>query len=357
LALVLGLLVLALVRGSLSIALEGFLDMALGGFGDWPRFLSTGRLSFLLRPWGETAVKASLLTLTGLSVAVAFRAGLFNIGAQGQLIWGALVAAVLGTHGPFPSVVHPILAILGAAAAGAVYGFLPALLKARRGINEVISCIMLNWIAVSLVEGWLVPGPLAAAPRGGVSRAGTEEIFPSAALPRLFGELSRLHVGLPLTLLLMVGVWIWLERRVRGWEVGVVGLSPEVAHSVGIPVHARQGQAMAVAGALAGIAGALVVLGTEGKYPASLPAPYGFDGIAIAMVGQAHPLGVTLAALFFGALRAGGARMQLHGIHPSFPEVLQGLALLFAALPSTLIALRRRQKPASTQGGEEPARA
>jgi simple sugar transport system permease protein len=113
---------------------------------------------------------------------------------------------------------------------------------------------------------------------------------------------------------------------------------------------------MAVAGALAGVAGALVVLGTEGKYPAALPAPYGFDGIAIAMVGQAHPLGVALAALFFGALRAGGARMQLHGIHPSFPEVLQGLALLFAALPTTWVALRRVRRPVSSPGSE-PARA
>jgi simple sugar transport system permease protein len=295
-------------------------------------------------------VKGSLLMLTGLSVLVAFRAGLFNIGAQGQLVWGALAAAWIGAQGPFPPVLHSALALFGAALVGAIYGYLPALLKSRRGVHEVISCIMLNWIAVSLVEGWLVPGPLAGGHGLGVSQAGTAEIFLSARLPRLFGELSRLHAGFLVSLAVLAGVAIWLARTRGGWETAVVGAAPEVAHGVGISVAGRQGEAMAIAGALAGLAGAMVVLGTEGKYPATLPAPYGFDGIAMAMVGQAQPLGVLAASFFFGALRAGGSRMQVVGIRPSFPEVLQGLALLFAALPLANRAVRRLrvEKPSAT---------
>lgn len=325
------------------IAGQAYAQMIWGGLGDLPAFLEGGNWSLLARPLGESAAKAALLTLTGLSVAVAFAAGLFNIGAQGQMLVGAICAAVLGAHLPLPPGLHPAACILAAALAGGLYGLLPAVLKLRRGVHEVISTIMLNWVAVSLIENWLVTGPLRA-----TATSGTDEILETAQLPRLLGGISRLHLGFPLAMLIAFGVWLWLLRTRFGFETRAIGLGPEAARASGIPVHARMYQAMGLSGALAGAAGAFLVLGTEYKFPATLGAPYGFDGIAISLIGQNHPLGVALSAIVFGILRAGGTRMQLLGVHKSFPELIQGLALLFVAgkLIWELVIVRLRRKPA-----------
>ena len=331
LALLVCFIAIAVSRSDLSIAANAYLQMLWGGLGDVPGFLGTGNWSLLTRAWGESAAKAALLTFTGLAVSVAFCVGLFNIGAQGQMTMGAIVAAVIGAKVALPAGLHPAVAIAGAAGAGALYALLPAVLKVRRGVHEVISTIMLNWVAVSLVENWLVVGPLRATASGDLSRSGTDEILPTAELPRLLGSLSRLNAGFPLAVLSAVGVWFWLSRTSNGFEARAVGLGMEAARTAGIDVRARVYQTMAFSGALAGIAGAVWVLGTEYKFPATLGAPYGFDGIAISLIGQNHPLGVGAAAIFFGALRAGGTRMQLLGVHKSFPELIQGLAMLFVA--------------------------
>jgi general nucleoside transport system permease protein len=339
---------IALTRDA-GTATGAYLEMLRGGLGDWPMYLDGGRLAVLTRPLGEAALKASLLLLTGLSVAVAFKAGLFNIGAQGQMLVGALAAAVVGASVRLPGLLHVPAALLAACLAGAAWALVAAVLKLARGVHEVISTIMLNWVAVSLVDNWLVVGPLRASTGSGLSTTGTAEILPSAQLPRLLGELSRLHLGFPLALAVALGVWVWLARLRTGFEVRAVGLGPEAARAAGIPVARRTAEAMGVAGALAGLAGAVLVLGTELKYPGSLGAPYGFDGIAMALIGGNHPLGVALSALFFGALRAGGTRMQLLGVHKSFPELIQGLALLFVAGRMVwLTLLRRRLAPVAS---------
>jgi simple sugar transport system permease protein len=319
------------ISRSISVASEAYQQMTWGGLGDLPAFLRDGSWALLTRPWGESASKAALLAFTGLSVSVAFCVGLFNIGAQGQLTLGAISAAVLGAYLPLPPAIHPAVCLIGSAVAGSAYALLPTWLKLRRGVHEVISTIMLNWVAVSLVENWLVVGPLRASASGDLSRSGTQEILATAELPRLLGQLSRLNAGLPLAVAAMFAVWLWLSRSGNGFEVRAVGLGTAAAQTAGIPVHQRTYQAMAVAGALAGIAGGIWVLGTEHKFPATVGSPYGFDGIAIALIGQNHPLGIGAAALFFGILRAGGTRMQLLGVHKSFPELIQGLALLFIA--------------------------
>ncbi len=319
-----------LTRG-FDTAAEAFLAMLYGAFGDWPRYLETGNAAAVLRPLGESATKAAILTFTGLSVAVAFRVGLFNIGAQGQLVVGALTAAVLGAQVQLPAVLHLPLCLAGAALAGALWALLPAWLKLRRGVHEVISTIMLNWVAVSLVDNWLVTGPLRASAAGSNSISGTDEILPTAALPRLLPESSRLHLGIVLAALAAVVTWLFLTRFVRGFEWKVIGLSPEAARAAGVGVSRGLFSAMLLAGAFAGLGGAVLILGTEYKYPAALGAPWGFDGIAMALIGQGHPLGVLGTSTFFGGLRAGGTRMQLFGVHRSFPELMQGLALLFIA--------------------------
>ncbi|NOK37064.1 ABC transporter permease [Corallococcus exercitus] len=342
-------LTIALTRDA-DTATRAYLQMLWGGVGNWPAFLDGGSGTAVLRPLGEAAMKAALLTLTGLSVAVAFKVGLFNIGAQGQMIWGALAAALVGAHVSLPGVLHVPLALLAAAVAGAAWSSIAGVLKLKRGVHEVISTIMLNWVAVSLVDNWLVIGPLRAVAEGASSITGTAEILPSAQLPRLLGDSSRLNLGFPLALAAALGVWVWLSRTRSGYETRAVGLTPEAARAAGIPTLRRAGGAMALAGALAGLAGAVLVLGTEGRYPGSLGAPYGFDGIAIALIGNNHPLGAALAAAVFGVLRAGGTRMQLLGVHKSFPELIQGFALLFVAGRMVWLALlERRQKRAQAQ--------
>ncbi|WP_223636619.1 ABC transporter permease [Corallococcus sp. EGB] len=335
----------------LDTATRAYLQMLWGGVGNWPAFLDGGSSTAVLRPLGEAAMKAALLTLTGLSVAVAFKVGLFNIGAQGQMIWGALAAALVGAHVSLPGALHVPLALAAAALAGAAWSSIAGILKLKRGVHEVISTIMLNWVAVSLVDNWLVIGPLRAVAEGASSITGTAEILPTAQLPRLLGDSSRLNLGFPLALVAALGVWAWLTRTRSGYETRAVGLTPEAARAAGIPTLGRAGGAMALAGALAGLAGAVLVLGTEGRYPGSLGAPYGFDGIAIALIGNNHPLGAALAAVVFGILRAGGTRMQLLGVHKSFPELIQGFALLFVAGRMVWLALlERRQKRAQAQG-------
>jgi len=281
-------------------------------------------------PLGETALKTSILILTGLSVAVALIVGLFNIGAEGQLIWGALAAAVVGRL-EVPGVM--LLALLAAALAGGAWGLIAGWLKVRRGVHEVISTILLNWIAIHLIQGWLVPGPLAATGSGAhVSVAGTEAIQRGAWLPRLWPG-TRLDLGFPLALLIALGVWFLLSRTRRGFEWRAVGAGPDAALAAGIPAGRRICEGMALSGALAGIGGALLILGTEHRYPGVFRTGYGFDGIAVALVGGGSPAATAIAALVFGALRAGATRLQLVGIHPSFAELTQGLAVLLVAAP------------------------
>jgi len=312
-------------------AVEGFSAMFNGAFGDWYRAAELEEWGPVLRPLGEAATKAALLTFTGLSVALAFRVGLFNIGAQGQLMVGALAAAVLGAQVSLPAWLHLPLCLAGAAAAGAAWALVPAVLKLSRGVHEVISTIMLNWVAVSLVENWLVVGPLRAHFTGTTSVSGTDQVHHTAELPRLLGAASRLNLGFVLAVLAAVLAWAFLTRLTRGFSWRVVGASPEAARAAGLDVARITVEAMLAAGACAGLAGACLVLGTEQKYPATLGAPYGFDGIAMALLGQGHPLGVLATSTLFGALRAGGTRMQLFGVHKSFPELIQGLALLLVA--------------------------
>lgn len=322
---------IALTRGDLAIAFDAYAAMLWGALGDWPRFLDGADGGVLLRPLGEAGTKAAILTLTGLSVACAFRVGLFNIGAQGQLMVGALAAAQCGAFFRLPGWLHLPLCLGAAAITGGLYALIAAELKRRRGVHEVISTIMLNWIAIGVIDNWLVIGPLRGMARGDNSISGTEEVAPTAILPLLLGSGSRLNLGLAIAIGVAIALMIWFGRTRHGYEWRAVGLAPEAARTAGINVDRRMLEAMAVSGALAGLAGAVLVLGTEHKYPTTLGTPYGFDGIAMALLGQGHPLGVLASAGLFGALRAGGTRMQLFGVHQSFPELIQGLALLLVA--------------------------
>lgn len=313
--------------------LEAFLAMVRGGFG------SANAL-------GESLIKAAILTLTGLAVALPFCTGLFNIGGQGQMLCGAITAAFLGHALNLPAPLELLACLLGAALVGGAWGLLAGWLKTARGVHEVISTILLNWIAMHLIENGLVLGPLAArSGDAGISLPGTAIVRDAAMLPVLVSG-TRLHLGVPLAFAVALGLGWALARTVWGFELRTVGASAEAARSAGIPVARRQLESMLVGAACAGLAGALLVLGTEGRYPPHISTPYGFDGIAVAFIGGGHALGSAAAALFFGAIRAGGTRLQLLGIHRDFPELIQGLALLFVAGRAVLgFLLARVRRP------------
>jgi simple sugar transport system permease protein len=322
----------------------GYLAMLDGGLGS-------------ARALGDASVKASVLTLTGLSVALAFTVGLFNIGAEGQFVVGAIVAAWLGQAvEPGSALVHLPLCLLGAALGGAAWALLAAWLRVRRGVHEVISTIMLNWVAIYLVESWLVVGPLAA--RSGeslISLPGTAEIAVTAELPRLLGPGSDLNLGLLVALGAVLLSLLLLRRTSLGFEMRAIGASEEAARYAGIPVARRIYQAMGLAGACAGLAGGILILGVHRQFPATFHGGYGFDGIGISLIGGNHPLGVLGASAFFGVLRAGGTRLQLHQIHRTFPELIQALTLLFVAAQLVLRwALSRAAGPAPSGSGEAP---
>lgn len=300
---------------------------------------------------GETSIKMAVLTCTGLSVGLAFVVGLFNIGAEGQFIAGALAAAVAGHALRLPAPIHVPVALLCAGIAGALPALLAAWLKVKRGVHEVISTIMLNWVIIYLVHDWLVVGPFKAPTLSAdISSSGTAQIQATAEFPRFFAD-SRMDLGLPIALTFAFFAWLLLGRTVLGYEFRAVGASVEAARTAGIPVARRLYLAMGLAGAMAGVGGAFLILGTEHHYPGVFRTGYGFDGIAVALVGGGHPLGILAAAGFFGALRAGATRLQLVAIHPSFAELIQGLTVLFVAARGLFAALlsargfwRRRQK-------------
>ena len=229
----------ALTLGSLGQAASAYLAMFEGAIGDWPRFFETGTAAAVMRPLGEAATKAALLTLTGLSVAVAFRVGLFNIGAQGQMVVGALAAAYIGAHVSLPSPLHVTLALLASALLGCLWALIATALKLWRGVHEVISTIMLNWVAVSLVENWLVVGPLRATASGTNSLSGTAQILPTAELPRLMPDSSRLNIGFFIAIALALLVALWMQRTRAGFESRAVGLSQKAAEAAGISVGRR----------------------------------------------------------------------------------------------------------------------
>jgi simple sugar transport system permease protein len=261
---------------------------------------------------------------------LAFRGGLFNIGAEGQLSVGALVAAwagfaIQGVPWPF----HMLFALMCGALAGAVWAGFAGLLKAKTGAHEVITTIMLNYVAL-LGTGYLLSG-LLKDPSPFVVVAQTPKVLESARIPTLLSDL-RIHWGLIAALLLTLGTWWLLFRSTVGFAIRTVGLNPSAARYAGISIGGTMVLTMALSGALAGLAGAIEVLGVNYYHSPGFSVGYGFDSIAVALLGKSHPLGVIPAALLFGALRAGATRMQFVSQIPiDIISVVQGIILLLVA--------------------------
>ena len=287
---------------------------------------------------GRTLVEATPLALAGLSVAFAFRAGLFNIGAAGQLVIGATCAGWVGFTFDLPAAVHLPLAVVAGFLGGAAWGSIAGILKARTGAHEVITTIMLNYISYRLLD--LALRSDAFQPTGREDLI-SKPVADSARLPEVsLGDVT-VHAGLFIALAAAVGVWWLLERSTLGFQLRSVGANPHAAAYAGMSVALMYVIAMFVAGGLAGLAGTVNILGrpsfslTGGYY-----AFIGFDAIAVALLGRANPAGVLAAAGLFGVLRAGSTSMQAATSTPvDIIVVIQALIILFVAAPALVRSL------------------
>jgi simple sugar transport system permease protein len=282
---------------------------------------------------------ATPLILTGLSVALAFRCGLFNIGPEGQLLIGAMAAAILGYAIALPFLVHPLVCIGVAAVVGALWGLLPGLLRAYRGAHEVVTTMMLTYVAINFTQ-YLAAGPLKEeGPFAWVSQ--TTRILDTAELGKLFGP--YMHWGFGVAVVCVFGVYFLLNRTVLGYEMKAVGLNEQAAEYAGINSKRNMALALGISGALAGIGGAGEILGTHRRFLEGWSGGLGWDGITVAVLGNNSPWGVLGAAIFFGALRAGGNRMHQFAHTPiEIVGLIQGLVVVFVAAPRIVDWLGRQ---------------
>ncbi|WP_246186911.1 ABC transporter permease [Microlunatus speluncae] len=286
-------------------------------------------------PITETTAQAAPLICAGLGVGLAFRAGLFNIGGQGQAIWGAILAAWVGFALDLPPVIHLVVAILAGVIGGTIWGGLVGWLKAKAGAHEVIVTIMLNYIASGMLAYLLTT---TAFQRPGRTDPISPEVDWFATLPRLAG--GRLHLGFLLAIGAALLVWWLLERSTIGFAIKAVGANPSAAATAGMSVATTTMITMAIAGGLAGLAGVQAALapssnGLAVPLSVGLVGSIGFDAITVALLGRARPLGTVLAGLLFGALHAGGLAMQSQAGTPlTLTTVLQALIVLFVAAPA-----------------------
>ncbi len=274
----------------------------------------------------NTLVQATPLVLGGLAVGIGFKAGLFNIGAYGQFIFGGAAAAGVGAAiASWPAPLAISLSIIAGGLAGAAWGFVPGALKAWTGAHEVVTTIMLNAIAGSIIA-YLILGPLLAP---GFSFARTGDLG-NAMLPIIYGR--NLHLGVLVAVAAVPIVWWLLFRSTLGFEIRTAGANPSAARYAGMRPGLLIVLTMSISGMLAGLAGATEILGLSHFMPPSYGTSIGFDSISIALLGRAHPAGIVLAALLFGALRAGSGLMQVQAQIPvEIVDVIQGIILLFLA--------------------------
>jgi general nucleoside transport system permease protein len=277
-------------------------------------------------PIVNTVRAATPLVLGGLAVGLAFKAGLFNIGAQGQFLLGALGSVTVGValNQASPFIAIPA-ALLAGALAGAAWGFIPGFLKAISGAHEVVTTIMLNYIAVAVIA-WAVSGPL---DQHGSPSPITAQVG-NAALPVIIGRNG--HLGALVAVAAVVAVGWLLFRTTRGFEIRAVGANPDAARYAGMQPRLIIVVTMSLAGVLAGLSGATVVLGVTHYMTASFGTTVGFDSIAVALLGRSSPIGIVFAALLFGAMRAGAPLMQIQTqslIPAELVDVLQATILLF----------------------------
>ncbi|MGD8604311.1 MAG: ABC transporter permease [Anaerolineales bacterium] len=348
--------VAALLVGAIIIALTDleayalFQQDALSGLkhmadGVWVAYRSLFIGAFAsVYAWSETLFAATPLILAGLAVALGFKAGLFNIGVNGQMLIGGMAAIWVGLHINLPAILHIPLALLAAILGGAIWSGISGLLKARTGAHEVITTIMLNFIALFLVE-FLLKIPVFQEP--GRNNPLSEQLPPSVRFPQIFGVDYRLSIGLLLALAAVLFVYWLLYKSTWGFEFRAVGFNPTAGQYAGMKVTSLYVLVMAFSGGLAGIAGANQAMGLPPyQVTQGFAGTIGFDAIALALLGRSHPFGVLWASLLFGALKAGGRAMQAAAQIPlDLVVVIQALIIVFIAAPELVRAIFRVRPP------------
>lgn len=294
-------------------------------------------------PFFESLVVSTPYIFAGLSVALGFRVGLFNIGAEGQLFIGAAttVSAAIFLKG-LPPIIHIPISLLAGFIGGGLWGFIPGWLKAKTGAHEVINTIMMNYIAFRLSE-FLLRGPLKNPEGFTPVSARIEE---SAKLYRFFESPIRFHIGFFIALFVAFLVYWFLFKTTWGYTLRTVGANPRAAKYAGMNIVRSTVIAMFLAGGLAGLAGANEVLGVNHNLALAFASGYGFDAIALALLGKSNPIGVVLAAILFGFLRNGAIQMQLSaGIPIDIISILQAFILAFIAAPAIIRTIYRLKEP------------
>ncbi|NND74995.1 MAG: ABC transporter permease [Ilumatobacter sp.] len=339
-ALVIGTVVIALsdidklkegdIGGILTTIKDAYLALPKGAFDGW-------------RPLNETIVATTPLLLAGLAVAITFKAGLFNIGGTGQMLMGGMGAVWVGFTMNGPGILQVPLGILAGMVCGMLWGIVPGLLKARAGVHEVISTIMMNFIAASLVLYILKTDAFV---REGRNDPISKLVTPEGRLPRLFGYLDRpelrAHIGFLIAIAAALFFWWLLERTTIGFEIRAQGANSSAARYAGMRPGLLIMTSFVIAGGFAGLAGASEVLGTQGRATQGFAGDIGFDAIAVALLGRSSPSGTALAALLFGALQAGGQKMQVDtGVPVDLVLILRALIVLFIAAPLLMKAIWR----------------
>ncbi len=337
---------------SLSRIEKAYGALVLGALGDPGKIVAafgTGdanQIGISLRPISETLLATTPLVLAGLGVAVAFRSGVFNIGAEGQLKIGAVFAVWVGIWIPLPFPFHMIVALIAGIVGGALYGFIPGILKAKTGAHEVITTIMLNAIAQQVMLTLLLTPVLQ--PEGGTTPI-SRTVLDSAQIPILL-DLPKLRVHFGLIIALLAAAWTsWLMfRTTKGFEFRAAGLNPRAAGYAGMHAGRTVVLAMVVSGGLAGLAGAGEVLGTSHYLSPTISPGYGWDAISLALLGGSRPGGVVAAALLYGALRAGAPSMALAtGVPIDLLAFISALVIMFVAAPRLVREIYRVKITAS----------
>lgn len=296
--------------------------------------------------------------LSGLSIAIAFRAGVFNIGNEGQYFVGGLTGALAGIYLHLPPVLHVAVCVVAAMAGGALWALVPAVLKAVRGINEVITTIMFNNIGLALVN-FLVNGPLSGMAKGVSLEPQTKKILPTALFGKLNGffrsigwkvpDYVYLDYSLIVAIIMGVVIWFLLFRTRQGFEIRAVGTSVDVSRYAGIKVKSVQVSAFLLSGAIAGLIGLQEIFAIRGFYTYQIASGLGFDGIAISLIAQNHPVGVVFSSLLFAFLKQAGYGLQLSTKVPnSVTYAIQGLMILFIVAINAVVvravrSMRRKE--------------
>jgi len=305
----------------------------------------TAEFGDLLRPISETLTYATPLIFTGLAVGLAFRAGLFNIGAQGQMIFGILGALIVGFTLDLPIWLHLPLAVIAGAVAGGLFGAVPGLLKATTGAHEVISSIMLNNIA-ALFLVWALSTEFLHSEKN--TQLISKSVDESATLPTMLSSLNetlRVNAGLLVGIAAAVFVWWLLSKSTFGFRIRAVGFNEHASATAGMHIGRTYTTTMAVSGAIAGLAGAALSLGVYSTgVTTSTPLEYGFDGITVALLGRANPGGIVASAILFGALKAGALSAQ-PDVPVDISTLLQAIIVLFIAAPALVKAILHLRAP------------